>query len=226
MRGFLVLPSFGPDMDDVPLRIEHTVLGPTTARADVVAVLDDAIQYGMRACVPPCYVEDAAEYAPSVPLSTVVGFPHGQHAVEVKCQEATRAWNDGAAEIDLVPNLGQALAGDHDAFTRELEEVAAAVPIPVKVILETSLYDTAQLETLCELASETDIDFLKTATGFADGGATIDDVALLAEYAPVKASGGIGSWEFAAALFDAGAERIGASSGDVIVREYQESKDT
>lgn len=208
-------------MDDVPSRIEHTVLGPTTGWADVESVLDDAITYGMRACVPPCYLADAVEYAPGVDTCTVIGFPHGQHTVETKCQEATRAWKDGASEVDFVPNLGRAGTGEIEAFESELTEVSAAVPIPVKVILENSLFDDDQLETLCAAASGTDIDFLKTATGFAEGGATVPDVELMAEYAPVKASGGVGSWEFAAELFDAGAERIGASSGDVIVSEYQ-----
>ena len=211
-------------MDDLPSRIEHTVLGPTTTQAAVESVLDDAISYGMRACVPPCYLVDAIEYAPSVEVATVIGFPHGQHTLEAKCQEATQAWKDGAAEVDLVPNLGQAAAGDLEAFEAELAEVVAAVPIPVKVILETSLFDDERLEEMCAVAGETDVAFLKTATGFADGGATVADVELMSEYAPVKASGGVGSWEFAAELFDAGAERIGASSGDVIVSEYRDQE--
>lgn len=209
-------------MDDVSSRIEHTVLGPETTRVDVEAVLDDAIAYGMRACVPPCYLVDAVEYAPSVEVTTVIGFPHGQHTLETKCGEATQAWKNGAAEIDLVPNLGRATTGDLEAFEAELTEVVASVPVPVKVILETSLFDDERLEEMCAVAAGTDIAFLKTATGFADGGATLADVELMSEYAPVKASGGVGSWEFAADLFDAGAERIGASSGDVIVSEYRE----
>lgn len=209
-------------MDDVPRRIEHTVLGPTTTWADVESVLDDAIAYGMRACVPPCYLAEAVEYAPSVEICTVIGFPHGQHTIEAKCEEATQAWKDGAAEIDLVPNLGNAVAEEMELFQSELAEVVAAVPIPVKVILETSLFDDEQLQEICATASETDIGFLKTATGFAAGGATVSDVELLAKYAPVKASGGIGSWAFAEELFDAGAERIGASRGDVIVSEFRE----
>lgn len=212
-------------MDDVPRRIEHTVLGPTTTPTDVETVLDEAITYGMRACVPPCYLVDAVEYAPTVDTCTVIGFPHGQHAVETKCREATRAWKDGAAEIDVVPNLGRAAAGEMEAFQSEIAEIVAAVPIPVKVILETSLFDDDQLAEVCAAAAETDIDFLKTATGFADGGATTSDVELMSEHAPVKASGGVGSWEFAAELFEAGAERIGASSGDVIVSEYRETRE-
>jgi len=208
-------------MDDAPSRIEHTILGPETTWGDVQQVLDEAEEYGMRACVPPCYVSESTEYAPTIEISTVIGFPHGQHTVTTKCAEATEAWKAGAAEVDLVPNLGRARE-DHDALRAEIAELVAAVPIPVKVILETSLFDEGTLRSLSRAAADADADFLKTATGFADGGATVADVEVLAEFAPVKASGGVGSWGFAEELFEAGAERIGASSGDVIAAEYLE----
>ncbi|MFT4946159.1 MAG: deoxyribose-phosphate aldolase [Natronomonas sp.] len=208
-------------MDDIPSRIEHTVLGPETTWSEVRRVLDEAEEYGMRACVPPCYVDEASAYAPDVESSTVIGFPHGQHTVSTKCEEATEAWKAGANEIDFVPNLGRA-SEDIEAFRSEVAELVAAVPIPVKVILETSLFGEETLESLGREAAGADVDFLKTATGFADGGATVADVELLAEFAPVKASGGVGSWAFAEELFAAGAERIGASSGDAIVAEYLE----
>jgi deoxyribose-phosphate aldolase len=208
-------------MEDVPARIEHTVLGPETAYEDVRQVVDEAEEYGMRACVPPCYVGEAVEYASDTEISTVIGFPHGQHTVATKCAEATEVWQAGASEIDIVPNLGR-VQTDLEAVRSEIEELVAAVPIPVKVILETPLFDDQALEALSRAAARADADFLKTATGFADGGATVADVELMAEFAPVKASGGVGSWAFAEELFDAGAERIGASSGDVIVTEYLE----
>jgi deoxyribose-phosphate aldolase len=210
-------------MDDIPGRIEHTVLGPTTAWAAVEALLDTAAEYEMRACLPPCYVAEATEYAPDVEVSTVIGFPHGQHTTETKCEEATSAWQAGADELDLVPNLGRGRE-DPAAVRTEVEEVVAAVPVPVKVILETSLFDEDDLRALCQAAIDGNAAFLKTATGFTDGGATVENVSLLAEYGPVKASGGVGSWEFAKELFDAGAERIGASSGDVIVSEYLDGR--
>jgi deoxyribose-phosphate aldolase len=210
-------------MDDVPHRIEHTVLGPTTTWDDVTTVLDDALEYGMRACVPSCYVEQAVEYAPGVDVTTVIGFPHGQQPVETKCQEAVYAWDAGAAEVDVVPNLGTVPAEAYDALAEELMEVTAAVPIPVKVIVESPLFEAEQLRQVGEAAVEADVDFLKTSTGFTEGGATVDDVALLSEYRDVKASGGVGSWLFARELFDAGATRIGASSGVKIVEEYYES---
>jgi deoxyribose-phosphate aldolase len=206
-------------MDDVADRIEHTVLGPTTTWEAVRDTLDTAMQYGMRACIPPCYVAQASEYAPGVDVATVVGFPHGQHTPEVNSTEATRAWEDGADELDMVANLG--LLGD-PAFEAGVSEVVASVPVPVKVIVESHLLAESDLRVACEAVASADAAFVKTSTGFSDGGATVADVAVMSEYLPVKASGGVGSWEAAAAMFDAGAERIGASSGDTIVREYRE----
>lgn len=210
-------------MEDIPRRIEHTVLGPTTAWADVETVLDTAAEYGMRTCLPPCYVEEATAYAPNVEVSTVVGFPHGQHTTETKCAEATSAWQAGADELDLVPNLGRGRE-EPAALQAEIEEIVAAVPVSVKVILETSLFEEDELRTLARAAVGGNAAYLKTATGFADGGATVENVSLLAEYGPVKASGGVGSWAFAKELFEAGAERIGASSGDVILAEYLDGR--
>lgn len=209
-------------MDEVPDRIEHTVLGPTTTWDDVAHTLDTALRHGMRACVPPCYAEDAAEYAPTVDVTTVIGFPHGQHTTEIKCREATRGWKDGADELDLVANIGLLRNDDIEAFERQLTEVIAAVPVPVKVIVESHLLEEWELRAACEAAEAADAAFLKTSTGFSDGGATVADVEVMSEYLPVKASGGIDSWAVAAELFEAGAERIGASKGEVIVREYRD----
>jgi len=211
-------------MNDVPARIEHTVLGPTTTWADVTAVLDTALREGMRACIPPCYVADAAEYAPNVDVATVVGFPHGQHTTATKCQEAREAWDEGADELDVVANIGRIVAGEDEAVTEDIAEVVATVPVPVKVIVEAPLLDESQLRRACQAAADADAAFVKTATGFSEGGATVADVEVMSEYLPVKASGGVGSWVEAKAMFDAGAERIGASSGDVIVDEYRDAE--
>ena len=210
-------------MEDLS-QIEHTVLGPTTTWSDVAETLDTALQYGMRACIPPCYVEQGREYAPTVGLVTVVGFPHGQHTTESKCIEAEQAWKNGVDEIDVVCNLGSLFSGDDEDVQQELEEVVASVPIPVKVIVESHLLEEAQLRRVCEAVAGAEAAFVKTSTGFSDGGATVEDVAVMSEYLPVKASGGIGSWTFAEELLEAGAERIGASSGDAIAREYQDQQ--
>ena len=209
------------DEPTVAARIEHTVLGPTTTDEEVLTVLDVAIDEGMRACVPPCFVSMANDYAPGVALSTVVGFPHGQHTTETKATEAEHLTEAGADELDVVCNVGYLTAGDDEAFRRDLEAVVAATTRPVKVILETPLLDEDAKHRACQMAADAGADFLKTATGFSGGGATVDDVELLASYLPVKASGGIGTWERAEAMFEAGAERIGASAGATILDGFR-----
>ena len=206
---------------DVPGRIDHTVLGPATTGDDVLTVLDEAIEYGTNACIPPCYVDMAACYAPETTIATVVGFPHGQHAPASKVEEAERVWEDGADELDLVANTGRLRGDEDEEYREEIAEVVAATPLPVKVIVEAPILTDDEKRRAAELAAAADADMLKTATGFADGGATVADVELLAEFLPVKASGGIGSWERAEAMFDAVAERIGASSGVAIVEEWR-----
>jgi deoxyribose-phosphate aldolase len=214
----------GMDADELAASIDHTVLGPETTLADVERVLDEAAEYGMNACIPPCYVPEATEYAPDVTVATVVGFPHGQHAPGAKRDEGVRAWEDGADELDVVVNVGRLKAGDDDAVREELAELVAAVPIPVKVIVETALLDGDELDRACRAAEDADAAMVKTSTGFADGGARVEDVERMSEYLPVKASGGVGSWADAEAMFDAGAVRIGASSGVAIVEDFLASE--
>ena len=209
-------------MNDAELAamIDHTILGPETTFADVEAVIQDAQEYGMNVCIPPCYLLEATEIAPETTIATVIGFPHGQNATNAKHEEATLAWEDGADELDMVINVGRLQAGEDEAVRQDIEEVVAAVPIPVKVIIETALLSDDEKHRACECAKEAGAAFVKTSTGFADGGATVEDVGLMSEYLPVKASGGIGDWENAKAMLDAGAERIGASSGVAIVEDF------
>ena len=210
---------------DVPARIEHTVLGPTTTAADVRGVVETAASLGMRACLPPRYVPTAVEAASGVDAVTVVGFPHGHHQPAVKATEAERAVADGASEVDMVAALGPLLDGDDDAVRADVAAVVDAVDVPVKVIVEAPLLEEAELKVACAAARDASADFVKTATGFSEGGAAVADVEVMSEYLPVKASGGVGSWSDARAMFEAGAERVGASSGDAIVRGYLDSAD-
>ena len=212
------------DRDAFAASIDHTVLGPETTWGDVETVLDEAADHGMNACIPPCYLSEAADYenAPET-IATVVGFPHGQHASEAKRDEAVAAWGAGADEIDLVINVGRLKAGEDDAVAAEISDVVAAVPVSVKVIIETALLTDDEKHRACEAAVDADADMVKTSTGFADGGATVPDVELMSEYLPVKASGGVGSYEEAMETLDAGAVRIGASSGVAIVDGHPES---
>ncbi|ARS88334.1 deoxyribose-phosphate aldolase [Natrarchaeobaculum aegyptiacum] len=217
------------DQSDLAPLIDHTVLGPETTPADVQRVLGEAAEYGMNACIPPFAVESAARQAPDVTIATVVGFPHGQHDHDVKRREGVLAWKAGADELDVVVNVGLLKAGEDDRVRAELAELVAAVPVPVKVIVEAPLLTDDELHRACEAAVAADATMVKTATGFADPnaaarvdddatpGATIADVELMSEYLPVKASGGIGSYDRAMAMLEAGAERIGASSGVAIL---------
>ncbi|WP_122088859.1 deoxyribose-phosphate aldolase [Halalkalicoccus subterraneus] len=202
--------------------IDHTVLGPETTREDVLRVVEEASEHGMNACIPPCYVEVASEHASGVTLATVVGFPHGQNMPEIKRREGVKAWKAGADELDVVCNRGFLLGGESEQFRDELAELVAAVPVPVKVIVEASELAETELRRAAELAVEADATMLKTSTGFAEGGARIEDVEVLAEYLPVKASGGIGDYDTARAMLEAGAERIGASSGVALVEGFPE----
>ncbi|MCU4740828.1 deoxyribose-phosphate aldolase [Halobacteria archaeon AArc-m2/3/4] len=197
--------------------IDHTVLGPTTTPDDVTQVLEEATEYGMNVCIPPYAVERAAESYPELTIATVVGFPHGQHDHDVKRREGVLAWKAGADELDVVLNVGLLKAGEDERVTAELEELVAAVPIPVKVIIETALLTDAEKRRACAAAVDATAAMVKTSTGFSGGGATVADVELMSEYLPVKASGGVGSYEEAMVMLEAGAERIGASSGVAIL---------
>ena len=208
------------DRAEFAARIDHTILGPETAPGDVGAVLEAAAEHGMNACIPPCYVAEAVEAASDVSVVTVCGFPHGQAASGTKKAEAEQAWSDGADEIDIVLNVGRLRSGETEAVRGELERVVAAVPVPVKVIVEAPLLSEDELRTACEMAADADADYVKTATGFSEGGATVADVEVMSEYLPVKASGGVGSFEAAVEMLEAGADRIGASSGIEIVEGY------
>jgi deoxyribose-phosphate aldolase len=200
-------------------RVDHTVLGPETTLADAERVVAEATAHGMNACIPPCYVADLADTAAETTLLTVIGFPHGQHDPSVKRDEAVTAWEDGADELDVVMNVGRLKAGADEAVVDELAELVAAVPTPVKVIVEAPLLTDTELDRAGEAAVEADADYLKTGTGFA-GPATVADVERLAAYLPVKASGGIGTASAARTMLEAGAQRIGASAGVALVEGW------
>ena len=205
--------------DLAPL-IDHTVLSPTTTPDDVDRVVSEAIEAGMNVCLPPCYLDRAADAPADLTVATVIGFPHGQNDPEIKREAGASAWKAGADELDVVLNVGRLKAGERDAVADELAALVASVPIPVKAIIETTLLTDEEKHRACEAAVDADADMVKTSTGFADAepsGATLADVELMADYLPVKASGGIGDYETAMAMVDAGAERIGASSGPAIL---------
>lgn len=204
--------------------VDHTLLKPEATHADVTALVAEAAELGVYAvCVSPSMVPVAVEAgAGRVRVAAVAGFPSGKHVSEVKSQEAAAAVASGATEIDMVIDVGAALAGDLDAVRSDVEAVRAAVAATVlKVIVESAvLLDRADGRTLadvCRAAEAAGADFVKTSTGFHPaGGASVRAVALMTETVGgrlgVKASGGIRTTADALAMLDAGATRLGLSS--------------
>ncbi len=202
--------------------VDHTLLKPEATDADVAALVAEAAELGVYAvCVSPSMVPVAVK-AGGVRVAAVAGFPSGKHVSAVKAHEAARAVASGASEIDMVIDVGAALAGDVDAVRSDIEAVRAAVPAAVlKVIVESAvLLDQADGRTLaevCRAAEDAGADFVKTSTGFHPaGGASVRAVALMTETVGgrlgVKASGGIRTAADAVAMLDAGATRLGLSS--------------
>jgi deoxyribose-phosphate aldolase len=209
-----------PTRAQVAALVDHTLLKPEATPAEVAAVAAEAAALGVYAvCVSPSMVSHAI--TAGVRVASVAGFPSGKHLPEIKAGEATLAVASGASEIDMVIDIGAAVAGDVDAVRSEIAAVRAAVPTAVlKVILESAVLLTlAGEETLadvCRAAADAGADFVKTSTGFHPaGGASVAAVALMADAVGgrlgVKASGGIRTADDALAMLDAGATRLGLS---------------
>jgi deoxyribose-phosphate aldolase len=208
--------------------IDHTLLKPD-ATLDTLAKLGaEAISYGFKAvCVNSGHVAYVAGklQGSDVAVCTVVGFPLGAMQMRAKAFEAENAVAEGAGELDMVLNIGALKSGDLKTVEADITGVrkAAQSPTILKVIIETGLLSAEEKIKACEIAKNAGADFVKTSTGFSGGGATVEDVALMREVVGqkmgVKASGGIKDWPTAVAMIKAGANRIGTSSGIVIV-EY------
>lgn len=208
--------------------IDHTLLRPDATAEDILRICREARCYGFASvCVNPYWVAPAAaELAGSgVKVSSVAGFPLGAHSTAVKAAEAEAAARAGAREIDMVLNIGELKGGNPEAVRRDIAAVvdsARGWDAAVKVILETCLLDDAQKVQACLLAREAGAAFVKTSTGFAAGGATAADVALMRRTVGtemgVKASGGIRTLQDVRAMLTAGANRIGTSSGVKIIQ--------
>lgn len=207
--------------------IDHTILKANATQDQVERLCDEAARYGFASvCVNSCWVSLAARLLSntSVKVCTVIGFPLGAMSTAGKSAEAAFAVADGADELDMVINVGWLLAGDDDAVRDDIAAVVeAARGRCVKVIIETCLLTDEQIVRACELSVQAGASFVKTSTGFSTGGATVEDVALMrrtvGDRCKVKASGGIHNASEAQAMVDAGADRIGTSSGIAIVSE-------
>jgi deoxyribose-phosphate aldolase len=209
--------------------IDHTLLAPEATAGDVAALCAEARELGVYAvCVSPTMAGLAAREVAGTPVAVaaVAGFPSGAHSAATKAAEAAQAVAAGAAEIDMVINLGLAKDGRWADVAEEIRTVRESVPAPVilKVIIETGLLDPNETVNACRAAEASGADYVKTSTGFhPSGGATTDAVALMAETVGprlgVKASGGIRSASKALAMVQAGATRIGASRSAAILAE-------
>ena len=208
--------------------IEHTLLKQDATKAEITKLLDEAIQYDfLGVCVNPCNVKYAKEYLKNsdVKVVTVIGFPLGQNTKEVKILETIDAIKNGADEIDMVINVGLLKDKAYDAIVDEISAIKGACQgHNLKVILETDLLTQDEIKKACELCIEAKADLVKTSTGFVKNGvgAKAEDVALMFNTVKdagmqVKASGGIRDKEAALKMIEAGATRLGTSSGVKII---------
>ncbi|CAJ1003246.1 MULTISPECIES: deoxyribose-phosphate aldolase [Bacillales] len=205
--------------------IDHTLLKPETTAAMIDKLCAEAKEHDFASvCVNPTWVKRCAELlkGTDVKVCTVIGFPLGASTPAVKAAETRDAIANGAAEVDMVLNIGALKSGDLELVKADVKAVKeAAGSVLVKVILETGLLTDEEKVTACKLCVEAGADYVKTSTGFGHGGATVEDIALMRKTVGpnigVKASGGVRDRATALAMIEAGASRIGTSSGVAIV---------
>src|SRR5579884_513432 len=227
----MVLDSDLTNPQAVAALIDHTLLKPEATQEDIARVCNEARQYQFASvCINPCWVTFAAEAlaGSAVRVCTVVGFPLGANDSRTKISEAELALAQGAAEIDMVQNIGALRSRDYHLVGKEigdLADIAHAYGGFLKVILETCLLSEEEKLRACSLAQQSNADFVKTSTGFSTGGATVADVQLMrravGDRMGVKASGGIRTLANLRTMVATGANRIGASASVAIMRELQ-----
>ena len=224
------------DVKEILKHVDHTLLKQTATWEDIRGICDDGIRYGCASvCIPQTYVAPAARYIAErqhfgfgqLPVCTVIGFPNGYVTSGVKCFEAESAVADGATEIDMVVNLGWVREGQYDKVLQEINSVKISCHGNIlKVIIETCLLTEEEKVRLCEVVSASRADYIKTSTGFAGGGATREDVALMAAHMTngkrIKAAGGIASLRDAEDFLKLGADRLGTSRIVKAVKELEE----
>lgn len=215
-------------MENLNKHIEHTLLKQDAKLEDFIKLFEEAKEHKfLGVCINPAYVKLAKEnlHDTDVKIVTVVGFPLGANRSDVKAFETSKAVEDGADEIDMVLNVSKLKDKDYDFIINDIKTVKTACKDkPLKVILETDLLTKKEIKKACELCIEAKADFVKTSTGFVKGGvgAKAEDVKLMFDTVSpyglkVKASGGIRDKEAAIKMIEAGAERLGTSSGVKIV---------
>jgi deoxyribose-phosphate aldolase len=216
-------------MGKMPLNqyIDHTILKPTCLVSDIEKLCTEAKQYDFAAvCVPPNFVQLAKEklVGSDVKVATVIGFPLGYSATEAKIAEIILAMVDGADELDVVANISAIKNADWSAIADEINHIMPIIRSKhkvVKIIIESGLLTDEEIIKCCDIYGIAGIDYLKTSTGYAEKGASVDAVKLFKKHLPdqvqIKASGGIRDYATAKLMIDAGATRIGCSAGVAIV---------
>lgn len=206
------------ELKDILRFCDHTLLKPESRASDVRKICDEAIKYQCASvCIPPCHVAGARRYVGDrIKICTVVGFPHGTATTASKTFEAKDAIHNGADEIDMVVNISMVKDGCWNDVAKEIRSVREATKESVlKVIIECCKLTEEEKIKLCGIVADCGADFIKTSTGFAEGGATAEDVELLRQNSPatlkVKAAGGISSVEDAERFLQLGADRLGTS---------------
>ena len=211
--------------------IDHSLLKPELTEQEVIAGCELAAKYHTATvCVKPCHVKVAAKIlnGTDVKVSTVIGFPHGSHLTAIKVAESQQAMDDGAVELDMVQNIGALRSGQTEYVQADMKAVCDAAHtrnVKVKVILENAYLTDEQKILSCKLAEAAGADWVKTSTGYAPTGATIDDLKLMratvSEKVQVKAAGGIRTLDGILAVIDAGCTRCGATATAAIMAKFE-----
>lgn len=214
------------DIKDILGMVDHTLLLQTATWEEIRELCDDAVTYGTASvCIPPCYVRQAADYlGDKMKVCTVIGFPNGNTTTAVKVFETKSAVADGAAEIDMVINVGMLKAGNYAYVLEEIRQIKEACQGRIlKVIIETCLLTKEEKIKMCEIVTKSGADYIKTSTGFSTAGATAEDIEIFAEHVgknvKIKAAGGIASIADAEKFVELGAHRLGTSRIVKIVKQ-------
>jgi deoxyribose-phosphate aldolase len=216
-----------PTLAELARMFDHSLLQPHLTDADLERGCRLAREYAVASvCIKPYAVSAAAKWLAGSPVlvSTVIGFPHGGHLTKVKVFEASAAIDDGAVELDMVVNVGKVLSADWSYVASDVQAVIDAAhkrSAKVKVIFENALLQDDHKKMLCKVCGEAGADWVKTSTGYAETGATIEDLKLMREHSPpnvqVKAAGGVRTYETLLAVRAVGVTRVGATATKAIL---------
>lgn len=218
------------NVNEILSHVDHTLLLQTATWEEIRRICDDAVQYKTASvCIAPSFVKQASEYlAGRMPVCTVIGFPNGNMTARTKIFEAEDAIANGAAEIDMVINIGWLKEKKYALIEEEIRALRAACEGKIlKVIIETCFLTEQEKIKMCEIVTGARADYIKTSTGFGGGGATFEDVRLFAQHVgenvKIKAAGGISSMEDAERFLALGADRLGTSRIIKLVKNQEAS---